>query len=258
MPFTGSHPATVLPFLGSPLPMSALVAGSMAPDSPAYVPRAVVAYPPYTHSLLHGIGINLVLGLVLWALWHGLLSRPALAAAPGAVRARCAHLRLGMRVRLRRPVDVVLVPLAVVVGALSHVVWDNFTHGWGMPVAHFPALRTEWLGLPVWSWAQLGGSAGGLLLIGAVLARTWRRAPIAPVGPSGGVAAWCWAAVCAGGLLGALRGLHAAHAQAEPLSMLPWHVLTRSIGLAVGVGAVLAIVWHLRTVAARLRPSRLV
>ncbi|WP_205730092.1 DUF4184 family protein [Blastococcus sp. TF02-8] len=32
MPFTGSHPAAVLPFLRTPLPASGLVAGSLAPD----------------------------------------------------------------------------------------------------------------------------------------------------------------------------------------------------------------------------------
>lgn len=258
MPFTGSHPAAVLPFLGSPLPMSALVAGSMAPDSPAYVPRAVMAYPPHTHSLVHGIGINLALGLILWALWHGLLSRPALAAAPGCVQARCAHLSLGMRARLRRPVDVLLVPLGVVVGALSHVAWDNFTHPWGWPVQRIAPLRAEFLGCQVWSWAQLGGSVGGLLLIGAVLARAWARAPVEPVERSGGVAAaWCWAAIGLAGLLGALRGLYVAHALAEPPSMVPWHVLTRSLGLALGTAAALSLVWHLRAAVALLRPRAL-
>ena len=38
MPFTGSHPAAVLPLLRTPLPASALVAGSVAPDIPFYLP----------------------------------------------------------------------------------------------------------------------------------------------------------------------------------------------------------------------------
>lgn len=260
MPFTGSHPAAVLPFLGTPLPMSALVMGSMAPDSPAFVPHTVIAYPAHTHSVLHGIGIDLALGLVLWALWHGLLSRPALAAAPSAVQARCAHLRLGIRTRLRRPIDLLLVPLAVVIGALSHVGWDNFTHPWGWPVARISMLRGEFLGAKVWSWAQLGGSVGGLLLIGAVLARAWARAPIAPMPNQGRGAApvWCWAVIAVAGLLGALRGLYVAYALAVPPSMVPWHVLTRSVGMAIGTGAVVALAWHLRAAAAHLRPRHLV
>lgn len=260
MPFTGSHPAAVLPFLGTPLPMSALVMGSMAPDSPAFVPRTVFAYPPHTHSLMHGIGINLTLGLALWALWHGLLSRPALAAAPSAVQARCAHLRLGIRARLRRPIDLLLVPLGVVVGAFSHVVWDNFTHPWGWPVARIAVLRGEFLGTQAWGWAQLGSSFGGLILIGAVLARAWARAPIVPVAIQGRGAApvWCWVALGVAGLLGALRGVYVAHALGEPPSMVPWQVLTRSLGMAIGTGAVLAIGWHLRRAAERLRTRQAV
>lgn len=248
----------MLPFLGSPLPMSALVAGSLAPDSPAYVPAAVLAYPPHTHSLLHGIGINLVLGLILWALWHGLLSRPALVAAPGAVQARCGHLRLGIRPRLRRPVDFLLVPAAVVVGATSHVVWDNFTHAWGWPVAHVSLLRDDVRGVPVWSWAQLGCSVGGLLLIGAVLLRAWRRAPIESARGGGAAAAWCWAAICAAGMLGALRGFYVAYVLAVPPSMVPWHVLTRSFGLALCTAAALALVWHLRAAVTQARPRHLI
>ena len=43
MPFTGSHPAAVLPLLRTSLPGSALVAGSLAPDVPFYLRAAAVA-----------------------------------------------------------------------------------------------------------------------------------------------------------------------------------------------------------------------
>ena len=43
MPFTGSHPAAVLPLLRTSLPASALVAGSLAPDVPFH-PRAAAAF----------------------------------------------------------------------------------------------------------------------------------------------------------------------------------------------------------------------
>lgn len=47
MPFTGSHPAAVLPFLRTPLPASALVVGSIAPD----VPFSLPVTPPWeTHT----------------------------------------------------------------------------------------------------------------------------------------------------------------------------------------------------------------
>jgi len=36
VPFTGSHPAAVLPLLRTPLPSAALVIGSLVPDLPYY------------------------------------------------------------------------------------------------------------------------------------------------------------------------------------------------------------------------------
>ena len=38
MPFTGSHPAVVLPLLRIGMPASALVIGSLTPDLPYYLP----------------------------------------------------------------------------------------------------------------------------------------------------------------------------------------------------------------------------
>ena len=50
MPFTASHPAAILPFLRTPLPASALVAGSIAPDLPYYVPVDVPLPKPESRS----------------------------------------------------------------------------------------------------------------------------------------------------------------------------------------------------------------
>ncbi len=47
MPFTPSHAAAVLPFLRTPLPASALVIGSIAPDLPFHLP---VDFPWRTHT----------------------------------------------------------------------------------------------------------------------------------------------------------------------------------------------------------------
>src|SRR3954463_4591962 len=84
VPFTGSHPAAILPFLRTPLPASALVIGSMAPDLPYYLP-----FQPglYTHTPQAIVTTDVLLGALAWGLWLGLLAEPALAAAPRALRA---------------------------------------------------------------------------------------------------------------------------------------------------------------------------
>src|SRR3954452_14616223 len=85
MPFTGSHPAAVLPFLRTPLPASALAIGSVAPDLPFYLP---FPQPYATHTWLAAGTTDVLLGLIAWALWHGLLTEPMLATAPSPLRAR--------------------------------------------------------------------------------------------------------------------------------------------------------------------------
>ncbi|MDQ7908342.1 DUF4184 family protein [Phytohabitans sp. ZYX-F-186] len=46
MPFTGSHPAAVLPLVRWGLPPAALVIGSMVPDLPYYLPTPVNVLSP--------------------------------------------------------------------------------------------------------------------------------------------------------------------------------------------------------------------
>ena len=65
MPFTPSHAAAVLPFLRTPLPASALVAGSVAPDLPYYLPGDLSWE---THSALAVVTTDLLLGGIAAAL----------------------------------------------------------------------------------------------------------------------------------------------------------------------------------------------
>ena len=100
----------------------------------------------WTHAASGPVTIDLALGLLVLVLWQLLMRRPLVDLAP-------AHLR--ERVPLPRRLDrahVVGAAVSVVVGALTHVVWDTFTHRdrWG--TTHLPVL-TEALGpLPVYKW----------------------------------------------------------------------------------------------------------
>ncbi|MGY1732216.1 DUF4184 family protein [Geodermatophilus sp. SYSU D01045] len=62
MPFTGSHPAAVLPLLRTGLPASALVAGSLAPDLLFHLP---VDTGVRTHTALAVVSTDVVLGRLL-------------------------------------------------------------------------------------------------------------------------------------------------------------------------------------------------
>ncbi|HEY8721289.1 DUF4184 family protein [Pengzhenrongella sp.] len=174
MPFTASHIAAVLPLTRAPLVASALVIGSMTPDLPYFVPLPVGA--PMTHSLLGVVSVDVLLGLAVFVVWHGLLVRPALAAAPASLRERLsadAVRRLRSRLASLRGLLVVSVSLAV--GALTHVAWDAFTHegAWGTE-------RVAWLiasegAFPGYKWAQYASGVVGALVVAIWLARWWRR-----------------------------------------------------------------------------------
>lgn len=254
MPFTGSHPAAVLPLLRTPLPASALVVGSMTPDLPLYVRRLDLEMAS-THSTAGILTVDLLLGLLAWAVWHGVLSAPALAGTPPAVRGRLASVEVGLRVRLRRgPRHLALVAAALLVGAATHVAWDLFTHRGRWGTEHVDALQRTYGPWPGSQWAQVLCSAAGLLALAVVLARRWTRAAAAPdagwaLGPA---AAAAWALLVVAACAGGFAGLEAHRAAGGGLQGLPFAVLTRAGAAAGAVALGLAAAWHLQRLA---RPS---
>jgi hypothetical protein len=170
VPFTFSHPAAVLPLPRwvPALPLTALVIGSMAPDAEYYLPFAPVPRR-LTHSfvgvatadLALGLGILVTVQLVLAAPLAALLPRPWAAQVRGWGRA-------GVPRTARQAAFIVV---ALMLGALTHVSWDAFTHVNGQVVEHAPALRTRIGHYPVFQWLQLLSSLFGLAVVAVVLAR---------------------------------------------------------------------------------------
>lgn len=171
MPVTIAHPAAVLPLRGLGLPLSAMVIGSMAPDLPVFSQSWGIY--GYTHSLAGILTVDLVLTLVLllgWDRW----GRDALVdTSPGLVRDRLpARARIGRRAWL-------LAPLAAVLGSVTHVVWDSFTHHgrWGVR-------RIEWLHQqhgPITGekWAQYVSGGVGMAVVGLAILAVVRRPVLA-------------------------------------------------------------------------------
>ncbi|RFU40178.1 DUF4184 family protein [Actinomadura logoneensis] len=185
MPFTFCHPAVVLPLLRRPFVPVALVAGTMAPDLPYYVPfeaQEVLLYPgawyfrAFDAGATHGVsGMFGMFGfdLLVTAVFVGVfqvcrkplsLLLPARFASWSSVPASAGG--RGVSLLLRGPVS-------ALVGIGSHIAWDATTKG-GMAAA-FPSLRQPVVGstdgLTVISYANT--------LIGAVVVIwwLWRRVP---------------------------------------------------------------------------------
>ncbi|RBY80317.1 hypothetical protein DQ239_04455 [Blastococcus sp. TF02-09] len=238
MPFTPSHAAAVLPFLRTPLPASALVAGSVAPDLPYYLPGDLSWE---THSALAVVTTDLLLGGIAWAVWHALLAEPALAWAPGGVRARLSGVPLGPAVRVRSVRGLAWTVLALVVGAATHVLWDEFTHAGRWGTDHLPALARMWGPVEGYRWAQYASSVVGAAILLVWLVRWWRRSPRAPLPDR--PAAWpVWSGIAGAGLLAGIAGA----LTAADIRRAAWLGATWGGGAAIAATALLAVAWQVR------------
>lgn len=238
MPFTVSHAAAVLPLLRTPLPASALVIGSMAPDFPFYVP---VAPGLNTHTAVAIGTTDVLLGALGWLLWHGLLAAPAASVSPRALRARLIGVPLGVRARLTDLRAVLLTVVALAVGSATHVFWDEFTHARRWGPEHLPVLDETWGLMPGYRWLQYVSSLVGALILLAWLAHWWRRTP-APEEPGRPAPWWPWALLVAVGVgVGAPVAL-----TADGFGEAGFDGTAFGGGAALAVAVVLAAAWHVR------------
>jgi hypothetical protein len=179
MPLAPAHPAVVLPLQGLGLPLSALVMGSLAPDVPVYLPVGV-SYRT-THSGW-GVAVDVVIGLVMLWLWFALVRGAVVDLTPYLRRRAPAEARLERRAWL-------LAPLAVAVGAGTHVLWDSATHDWGFLVQELAFLREEYGPIPLYRWLQHSSTVAGSVVVAAYGMLRLSRRPVVPrpaaVGRSG-------------------------------------------------------------------------
>ncbi|GAA3035158.1 DUF4184 family protein [Streptomyces glomeratus] len=268
MPFTLSHAAAVLPAVrgdgsgrGRLVP-SVLVAGSFAPDMTYFAASAVsgaMDFGAVTHSFA---GVFTVDVLIAWALvgaWL-VLREPAVALLPRAAQGRVAALvRCGTP---RRKVSIRLVLrwyVSAALGALTHVVWDAFTHldRWGMRL--FPVLRRPFEGTPLYTYLQYGSSAVAGVAIAVFMTVVLRRTPAGPVTGSG-VPLLSWAdRWLAGAVIGGCAAVGAVQrasrwwaywgTTAKPWEVIPPVCFGAGAGLAVGLALYVAGVRALRPAA---------
>lgn len=139
MPFTISHAAAVLPLHSvskARLPLAALMIGSMSPDFAYFLPESLAQAS--RHNLEGILFFCWPASLVLWLLFVHLIEGPTIELLPAAWRARVP--RSGKTVS---PKALALASIAVILGAMTHVAWDAFTHA-NTPITEaFPALRAE-------------------------------------------------------------------------------------------------------------------
>jgi hypothetical protein len=140
MPFTFAHPAAAAP-LARPLRrfgvLSALVIGSMTPDIAFLLPIGVSR--AQSHSLAGLLWCDLPLGWACYVVYHLLMKRPMIHLLPATAFARLERFATNDWVHNNRALLPVLV--SVLVGAITHLVWDSFTHRGSWAVENFAWLR---------------------------------------------------------------------------------------------------------------------
>jgi hypothetical protein len=139
MPFTLSHAAAVIPLrnrFGKVLPLSALLIGSFSPDFRYFIPGVRIRL--FSHSL-EGLFL-FCLPLSLFALWvfHSLVKEPLFHLLPKSLQSRIDPKILHYSFfQLRR---ILVIVIAILIGAFTHIVWDSFTHDNGWAVERWPVL----------------------------------------------------------------------------------------------------------------------
>jgi hypothetical protein len=78
-----------------------------------------------------------------------------------------------------------IICLAVLIGALTHLLWDSFTHQYGWMVQHQPALatpmlKTRWGTVPLFKFFQHGSTIFGLTVLAVVASRHRTRFKMIP------------------------------------------------------------------------------
>lgn len=161
MPYTLAHPLFAAPLRRLGLPLSALGAGAVAPDLPLWA--SAVGLPGhlgsegyfFTHSVTGILTADLVIGLAIWVIWTHLVREPFLDALPSPLRdrvPRVAPLRLWS-----------LAVIGVVLGAITHVGIDEFTHPGRWGARHIPWLAETHAGVLGTSWVQYTAGISGLV-----------------------------------------------------------------------------------------------
>jgi hypothetical protein len=174
MPFTVSHIAAILPFrrwLSKFGLFSAAAVGAMTPDLDLILPLRLTR--AQTHGALALITFCLPVGLAVWALFQVLMKPAVIEVLPNRVfvRLRADHVGLD----LAKWGSWALAAMAILFGAVTHDIWDGFTHEDGRGVRMLPFLDDYGpeLGshpLHLYRWLQHTSSVAGLLI---VIAATW-------------------------------------------------------------------------------------
>lgn len=174
MPFTISHVAAVLPFarfLRQGKLLSAAVIGSMVPDFSLFLPEQMPRYE--THGLPALFAFCLPMGLLCYWTFQLHIKTATLELLPGKLHDLWRE--DGRAAPLHSVRQWLLAAIGVLLGALTHLIWDGFTHENARGVRMLSALdevRVTFLGHE-FSWFRFMQHSSSVIGLAFVLWFVW-------------------------------------------------------------------------------------
>ncbi|MGK0273088.1 MAG: hypothetical protein ACI88H_003765 [Cocleimonas sp.] len=138
MPFTISHIVAAIPLnnglcknskISKYTALSPLIIGSMTPDI-AYLTPFLVHQRVDSHSLLGIYLFCIPMGLTIYFLYHLLMAPVLVSFFPKKIQ---QHLNPDLFIGKLPTISSHLLLISIILGALTHIIWDFFTHQSGIP-----------------------------------------------------------------------------------------------------------------------------
>jgi hypothetical protein len=170
-----AHGAAALPFRRLHLVFSALLVGTFAPDFEYFLRLSPDSR--FGHTLLGTFALTLPLALLVLWLFHAFVKRPAAGLLPEAIQRRLTN-HLG-EFTFRGPARLALIVSSILLGIITHLAWDSFTHANTWPYRHWPILSHRFHAplvgaIPLYEVFQHGSTFIGIGVLSIWLAFRYR------------------------------------------------------------------------------------
>lgn len=167
MPFTFAHPLAIAPLKKNRyFDFTALIVGSMSPDFEYFI--HFKPYQLYGHTIEGQLYYNLPLVLIVSLIWHCILKESIIINLPQPYCAYYFYL-IKEKWRISSIRSLVVFIYSALIGMLTHLLWDSFTHTEGYFVTKIAVLSHSInlldYEIPIYKILQHGSTVIGLSIM---------------------------------------------------------------------------------------------
>ena len=169
MPFTFSHPAAILPLTYLPkrwFSVTGLVIGSLTPDFEYFIRMRV--YSSFSHTWAGMFWFDIPLAIFLAFLFHFCVRDKLIDSLPNYFQKRLLAYK-GFEWMAYFKMKVLIIIFSCLIGTVTHLLWDGFTHQHGHFVQTISSLQESIFisgySMPIYNLLQHTSSLLGIVLI---------------------------------------------------------------------------------------------